>query len=159
MEPLSLREEARLVKEQLTGLALRRGVTVTLAGSEGQIVASKKIVAEILHNLTDNAIQYNRPGGSVTITVSESRDTATVVVQDTGIGIPKEELPAFLSASTGWTKATPGSWAAPAWGSPSSSTARSAWAPSSGWRAIWAWAPPSPCSSPRQERSNPLDTL
>ena len=93
MEPLSLREEARLVKEQLTGLALRRGVTVTLAGSEGQIVASKKIVAEILHNLTDNAIQYNRPGGSVTITVSESRDTATVVVQDTGIGIPKEELP------------------------------------------------------------------
>ena len=93
MEPLSLREEARQVKEQLTGLALRRGVTVTLAGSEGQIVASKKIVAEILHNLTDNAIQYNRPGGSVTITVSESRDTATVVVQDTGIGIPKEELP------------------------------------------------------------------
>ena len=93
MEPLSLREEARLVKEQLTGLALRRGVTVTLAGSEGQIVASKKIVAEILHNLTDNAIQYNRPGGSVTITVSESRDTATVAVQDTGIGIPKEELP------------------------------------------------------------------
>ena len=93
MEPLSLREEARLVKEQLTGLALRRGVTVTLAGSEGQIVASKKIVAEILHNLTDNAIQYNRPGGSVTITVSESQDTATVAVQDTGIGIPKEELP------------------------------------------------------------------
>ena len=93
MEPLSLREEARLVKEQLTGLALRRGVTVTLAGSEGQIVASKKIVAEILHNLTDNAIQYNRPGGSVTITVSESRDTAAVTVRDTGIGIPKEELP------------------------------------------------------------------
>ena len=93
MEPLSLREEARLVKEQLTGLALRRGVTVTLAGSEGQIVASKKIVAEILHNLTDNAIQYNRPGGSVAITVSESRDTAAVTVRDTGIGIPKEELP------------------------------------------------------------------
>ena len=93
MEPLSLREEARLVKEQLTGLALRRGVTVTLAGSEGQIFASKKIVAEILHNLTDNAIQYNRPGGSVAITVSESRDTAAVTVRDTGIGIPKEELP------------------------------------------------------------------
>ena len=72
---------------------------------------------------------------------------------------PRRSCPAFLSASTGWTKATPGSWAALAWGSPSSSTARSAWAPSSVWRATWASAPPSPCSSPRQERSNPLDTL
>lgn len=93
MEPLSLREEARLIKEQLTGLAIRRGVSVALAGSEGRITASKKIVAEILHNLTDNAIQYNRPGGSVTITVTEDSETATVAVQDTGIGIPKEELP------------------------------------------------------------------
>lgn len=93
MEPLELLEEARLIAEQLHGLALRRDVTVTVAGTPGRIVASKKIVGEILHNLTDNAIQYNRPGGSVTITVSETEADATVSVRDTGIGIPQEELP------------------------------------------------------------------
>ena len=93
LEPLDLLDEARLTAEQLHGLALRRDVTVTVAGDPGHIQGSKKIVAEILHNLTDNAIQYNRPGGSVAITVTETDTEAAVSVRDTGIGIPREELP------------------------------------------------------------------
>ena len=93
LEPLSLYQEAELVIDQLAGEARRRQVTISLAGSRGEIVSSRKIVAEILHNLVDNAVKYNRPGGTVTVSVSEGEDEAALSVEDTGIGIPQEELP------------------------------------------------------------------
>ena len=93
MEPMSLREAAEQTVEQLSAEALRRQVRLQLTGSSGRLVASKKIVAEILHNLTDNAIKYNRPGGAVTLAVAEDDNQVTLTVADTGIGIPQEELP------------------------------------------------------------------
>ena len=93
LEPLSLYQEAELVIDQLSGEARRRQVTISLAGSRGEIVSSRKIVAEILHNLVDNAVKYNRPGGTVTVSVSEDEQEAALSVEDTGIGIPQEELP------------------------------------------------------------------
>ena len=68
-------------------------MTISLAGNRGEIVSSRKIVAEILHNLVDNAVKYNRPGGTVTVSVSEGEGEAALSVEDTGIGIPQEELP------------------------------------------------------------------
>ena len=93
LEPLSLYQEAELVIDQLAGEARRRQVTISLSGSRGEIVSSRKIVAEILHNLVDNAVKYNRPGGTVTVSVSEGEGEAALSVEDTGIGIPQEELP------------------------------------------------------------------
>ena len=46
---------------------------------------------EMIYNLCDNAIKYNRPGGSVTVTVSQSGGRTSVTVADTGIGIPYED--------------------------------------------------------------------
>lgn len=93
LEPLSLYQEAELVTDQLASEAARRQVTISLTCSRGEIVSSRKIVAEILHNLVDNAVKYNRPGGTVTVTVSEGTGEAALSVADTGIGIPQEELP------------------------------------------------------------------
>ena len=49
-----------------------------------------QILEEILYNLCDNAVAYNRTGGSVTVTVEETDRGARVAVADTGIGIPPE---------------------------------------------------------------------
>lgn len=92
-EPVSLYATAELVRGQLETAAKKREVTMVLAGAEGWIVASGSIVEEIIYNLCDNAVQYNRPGGSVTITVSDSEQAASIQVADTGIGIPQEEQP------------------------------------------------------------------
>lgn len=49
-----------------------------------------QIVDEILYNLCDNAVVYNRPGGKVCMTVEDTGKSARVMVEDTGIGIPQE---------------------------------------------------------------------
>ena len=48
------------------------------------------LLEEIIYNLTDNAIKYNRPGGSVTVTTRRSGGRIALIIQDTGIGIPEE---------------------------------------------------------------------
>ena len=45
----------------------------------------------MVYNLCDNAIKYNRPGGSVTVTVASSGEGTEIRVADTGIGIPKDK--------------------------------------------------------------------
>ena len=49
-----------------------------------------QIVEEVLYNLCDNAVAYNRSGGSVLVTVAEAPEGARVTVRDTGIGIPRD---------------------------------------------------------------------
>ena len=43
-------------------------------------------------NVCENAIKYNHPGGEVVFTISKMGDYPTVIVEDTGIGIPKEDI-------------------------------------------------------------------
>lgn len=74
------------VAEQLAGRAAERGIQIDILGGDSDVYASPSQVAEMIYNLTDNAIKYNRPGGSVKITVSDK----TVSVSDTGIGIPEK---------------------------------------------------------------------
>ena len=51
----------------------------------------RRLVYEIIYNLCDNAIKYNRPGGSVEVRVTQSESEAAVTVADTGIGIAPED--------------------------------------------------------------------
>ena len=90
-EPVSLYATAERVRQQLLPAAERMGVEMTLSGCEGWILSVPKVVEEILYNLCDNAIKYNRPGGSVKIEVAERDYSMAVTVADTGIGIPKAE--------------------------------------------------------------------
>src|SRR6185437_3203905 len=56
-----------------------------------RIFAEPIIAAEILENLVDNAVRYNRRGGAVCISVLEAEESVTVSVEDDGPGIPEAE--------------------------------------------------------------------
>ena len=75
----------------LTPLAEERGITLERDG-DGVLTGSDALIYRLLFNLTENAIKYNRPGGSVRISVTpaEAEDAILVRVTDTGRGIPEE---------------------------------------------------------------------
>jgi len=60
---------------------------------EGQTLASEDELNEIIYNLTENAIKYNRPGGFVRVALSGDEETCLLTVSDNGIGIPQEDMP------------------------------------------------------------------
>lgn len=85
---VDLYASAETVVRSLSGLAAESDVSLSLEGACALIRGVPELVHGILYNLCDNAIKYNRPGGTVTVTVGDH----TVSVKDSGIGIPKEHL-------------------------------------------------------------------
>ena len=79
------------VTGSLEHFAEEKQVRLTLDGSDTMLRGVPELLRGIVYNLTDNAIKYNRPGGSVTVTVSRQKDEAVLTVSDTGIGIPEGE--------------------------------------------------------------------
>ncbi len=71
--------------------ASRRQVTMEVTGQPLSVQGVYQIAEEILYNLCDNAIKYNKPGGRVTVTVFSREGRPAVEVRDTGIGIPEGE--------------------------------------------------------------------
>ncbi len=92
-EAVSLYETAERVRNQLLPAAEKQQVRLVLEGSEGWILAVPQVVEEIIYNLCDNAVKYNRSGGTVTIQVADRQQSTAITVTDTGIGIPEAELP------------------------------------------------------------------
>ena len=91
-ELIDLYETAQAVISQLKSTAAKRGVKFTLEGEHVSIVGVEQIVDEIIYNLCDNAIKYNKENGWVTVRVYRSDSGVVVSVSDTGIGIPQEDL-------------------------------------------------------------------
>ena len=87
---IDLYQTARSAIQTLASSAELNQVTVCLEGESSVVNAIPQLASAILFNLMDNAIKYNRPGGSVTIRVKDLGGQALVIVSDTGIGIPKE---------------------------------------------------------------------
>jgi two-component system, OmpR family, phosphate regulon sensor histidine kinase PhoR len=86
-----LRELVRTMEIRAT----KRNVALVLDipdGKDVRVYADKDRLTQVMTNLIDNAIKYNREGGTVTVSVEGNKGTATVAVQDTGIGIPEEHL-------------------------------------------------------------------
>ena len=79
------------VLQSLEPVAKRQTVTLRLAGESLQVRGVYQVLREMIYNLCDNAIKYNRSGGSVTVTAARSAGRASVTVADTGIGIPYED--------------------------------------------------------------------
>lgn len=84
----SLSSAAAEAAEMLSEAAKERNVTLQTGGADCIVHANRRHVVELIYDLCDNAIKYNRDGGSVTVTVWENRLT----VADTGIGIPQEDI-------------------------------------------------------------------
>lgn len=76
--------------DSLRSAALKRGVTLSLSGKSTRILGVEQFIDEIIFNLCDNAIKYNREGGTVEVSVTDSDSEAYLCVRDTGIGIPYE---------------------------------------------------------------------
>lgn len=70
----------------------KKDVSFSLSGSHCIIYGAPMIVSEMVYNLCDNAVKYNKQGGRADVSVKETEDGVVLTVSDTGIGIPKEEL-------------------------------------------------------------------
>ncbi len=82
------------VVQELKPLAQSNQVSLDLKiAGEVIISADAQLLARTVSNLIENGIRYNRPGGSVTTTVQLQENGVVVQIQDTGIGIPANELP------------------------------------------------------------------
>ena len=90
-ESVDLAEVARSAVERLRGAAQQRGVTLETRLESAPMEGSPQILDEMVYNLCDNAIKYNRAGGSVTVTVGSAGGRPVLTVADTGIGIPYGE--------------------------------------------------------------------
>lgn len=91
-EPVDLLAVSQEAAENLQDAATARDVTVSVTGQPSVIPGVRRLIYEVVYNLCDNAIKYNKENGAVTVSVSEDADWATLEVADTGIGIPNEEL-------------------------------------------------------------------
>ena len=90
-EQLDLRALCADVIEHLQPAAGSAGVEICLEGSAPPVSGARQIADEMIYNLCDNAIKYNRPGGKARVRVEPRQEGAVAVsVEDTGIGIPKE---------------------------------------------------------------------
>jgi two-component system phosphate regulon sensor histidine kinase PhoR len=90
-EDMDLTALAREVADRLSVIAKERCVSVTVHGAPVHVQSVKRLLTEIIYNLCDNAVKYNRSGGSVDITVIETSGIVELTVADTGIGIPRED--------------------------------------------------------------------
>lgn len=89
-EDVDLGEIAREVMEVLTVSAAKKNVGLSIEGDACRICGVRRYVYEIIYNLCDNAIRYNKEGGKVAIKLGKEAGHAFVSVQDTGIGIAAE---------------------------------------------------------------------
>ena len=92
-EDIDLYDACAAVISHLEMAAAKKKVTVSLSGEHTVIHSAEQIVEEIIFNLCDNAIKYNRNGGSVTVSIRQCLDGVELTVQDTGIGIKDADLP------------------------------------------------------------------
>lgn len=88
--PVELKECAAHTLARLEGTADAANVSLRLEGEEATVQAVPAILNEMVYNLCENAVKYNRPGGSVTVTVKSDGAHAILEVADTGIGIAPE---------------------------------------------------------------------
>ena len=89
-ELVELYDLAEETLDSLRPVAEKQNITMRLTGGPAEVSGVYQLLSEMLYNLCDNAIKYNRPGGSVTVDVSRQGDETRLAVSDTGIGIPPE---------------------------------------------------------------------
>ena len=89
-ESVNLFELSQSIAKRLQPEADKKNVSIRLKGNDTYVVGVRKILDEMISNLCDNAIKYNKDNGSVEIDVHTENGSAVLSVSDTGIGIPEE---------------------------------------------------------------------
>jgi two-component system, OmpR family, phosphate regulon sensor histidine kinase PhoR len=85
-----------LAESIVTGFSARsrkRAITVTITAGPVNINADKGMIEQVLTNLIDNALKFNRDNGSIGVSIENQGRMVKVTVKDNGIGIPAKDLP------------------------------------------------------------------
>ena len=82
---------ARDVVSRLSGKASENDIELSFSGEPSEIKGVQHILDEIVYNICENAIKYNRPGGFVKVSVRNEGSESLITVADNGIGIPKAD--------------------------------------------------------------------
>ena len=88
-ERINLLEVAKDVRERLLPLAAKNRIDIRVTGEPVYRMAVEQMIDELMYNVCENAMKYNKPGGKVVIHISKSGEKGKITVTDTGIGIPK----------------------------------------------------------------------
>lgn len=90
-EEVELLSLCREVRASLEPQAAAKGVILTVHGEPVSVIGARALLHELVYNLCDNAVKYNVEGGSVDASVTQTGQTVTLTVADTGIGIPPQD--------------------------------------------------------------------
>lgn len=89
-EKFDLYEIGQSVVERLQPIAVEKDIKLNLVGESTVLSGVPAVLEEVVYNLVDNSIKYNKPYGKVNITIAPVNGRATVIVEDTGIGISED---------------------------------------------------------------------
>jgi len=92
MVDVNLKKVANKCKDILTFHAEEHEVNLNVLGNNSVVKGNKRLLEEVIYNLCENAIRYNRPGGNVWVLIEEDSEKIQVTVKDDGIGIPEGDL-------------------------------------------------------------------
>jgi signal transduction histidine kinase len=93
-ESVDIRSVITGTMRMLNPLAESRGIALNSKLDGGcHVFSTEDDIYQIVFNLVENAIKYNKPGGSVMITLRREESTLVLTVDDTGIGVPEQDLP------------------------------------------------------------------
>lgn len=83
---------AEIAAERLAPAAEKKHVTISVTGEKAEYTGITSVLEEIVYNLIDNAVKYNKQGGRADVDVRSDEDNVVITVSDTGIGIPAESI-------------------------------------------------------------------
>lgn len=89
-ELCDLKSIAENAADSLQSAAAENSIELTVRGESASVRGIPQVLYSIVYNLCDNAIKYNRPDGSVSVTVAKEPNSVRLCVADTGIGISEE---------------------------------------------------------------------
>jgi len=87
-EKVEITALAQSCAERLAPAAEKKRVSINVSGGSAEYTGIRSVLEEMIYNLIDNAVKYNREGGRVDVSVSDDERAVTITVSDTGIGIP-----------------------------------------------------------------------
>ena len=90
-DSISLAEITEEVICDLVSLAEKKNISLIQADGEARLTGSDTLVYRAIYNLIENAIKYNKEGGTVSVAITEDENFAKVIITDTGSGIAKED--------------------------------------------------------------------
>ncbi|MDI3481043.1 MAG: two-component system, OmpR family, heavy metal sensor histidine kinase CusS [Tepidanaerobacteraceae bacterium] len=94
MEKIDLKIVVEDVAGEMQSMAEQHGIDLCIdAGKSVVVKGDQTLLTRLFMNLIENAVKYNKRGGWVKVTLDEVKDFARIIVEDSGIGIPEEDLP------------------------------------------------------------------